>query len=96
MANSLPWTAPEGCVEHHRGLIERHVNLQPVIWRQEPAVGEVFSSRKEAEARLQVFALISGFDVVGRGGGNAKNPAIEIGAFITAIRLKTAVNWRIE
>jgi hypothetical protein len=76
--NSLPWTAPEGCVAHHRGLIERHVNSMPALWRQEPAVGEVFESRKDAEARLQVFSLIQGFDVVGRGGGNAESPGIEI------------------
>lgn len=74
----MPWTAPIGCVEHHRGLIERHVNAKPAFWRQEPVVGEVFASRKEAEARIQLFALVTGFDVVTRGGGNARSPAVEI------------------
>lgn len=78
MANSMPWTAPEGCVEHHRGLLERHVNSQPINWRQEPAKGEAFASRKEAEARLQVFSLIQGFDVVCKGGGSAASPAVVI------------------
>ena len=54
---SSSWTAPEGCLDHHRGLIERHVNSQPVGWLQEPTEGEVFGSRKEAEARLQVYSL---------------------------------------
>jgi hypothetical protein len=81
MANSpisMPWTAPEGCVAHHRGLIERHVNSLPAHWRQGPAVGEVFDSRKDAEARLQVFSLIQGFDVVCRGGGSASQSGVEI------------------
>jgi len=47
---SSSWTAPKGYLDHHRGLIERHVNLQPVGWLQEPTEGEVFGSRKEAEA----------------------------------------------
>jgi len=78
MTDFVTWTAPAGCVEHHRALLERHVNSKPAIWRQEPALGEVFSGRKEAEARLQVFALIAGFDVIARGGGNAKHPAVEM------------------
>ena len=69
MADST-WTAPAGCYEHHRAVLERFVNSLPAAWRQDPAVGEVFKDRKEAEARLQLFSLIQGFDVVSRGGGS--------------------------
>lgn len=68
------WTAPIGCFDHHRGLIERHVNSQPVGWLQDPAQGEVFTSKKEAGARLQGYSLSQGFDVVNKGGGSSVTP----------------------
>jgi len=78
MANSLPWTAPEGCYEHHRAVLERFVNSLPAAWRQDPTVGEVFDSRKDAETRLQLFSLVQGFDVVCRGGGSGTQLGQEI------------------
>ncbi|KEF50808.1 uncharacterized protein A1O9_13138 [Exophiala aquamarina CBS 119918] len=74
MTDITQWTAPVGCVEHYRGILERHVNAQPPHWCQEPAVGEVFDNRKDAEVRLQLWALIAGFDVVCKGGGSSKVP----------------------
>jgi hypothetical protein len=66
------------CFAHHKELIERHVNAQPVNWRNAPAVGEVFKDRREAESRLQLYALVSGFDVVCKGGGSAVSPAVVV------------------
>lgn len=74
MTDSMPWTAPIGCVTHHRVIVERHVNALPALWRQEPVVGEVFDTRKDTESRLQLWALIAGFDVVCKGGGSSKVP----------------------
>lgn len=79
MANQTTnWTAPKGCFAHHRALLERHVNAQPSHWREDPVKGEVFADRKEAEARLQLYALVRGFDVVAGGGGSAASPAVNI------------------
>jgi len=77
MANST-WTAPAGCYEHHRVAVERFVNSLPAAWRQDPTVGEVFKDRKEAEARLQLFSLVQGFDVVCRGGGSTRQLGLEM------------------
>jgi hypothetical protein len=74
----MTWTAPKGCVDHHRGLLERHVNSQPAAGLEEPVIGEVFNSGRDGEARLQLYALTQGFDVVTRGGGNTRNSAAEI------------------
>ena len=50
------------------------MNALPVAWRQEPSVGEVFESRKDVEARLHLWALITGFDIVCKGGASARVP----------------------
>jgi len=77
MANSA-WTAPAGCYEHHRAVLERFVNSLPGAWRQNPAVGEVFKDRKETEARLQLFSLVQGFDIVARGGRGSSRDTLRI------------------
>lgn len=76
MTDLVHWTAPAGCVAHHVALIERHVNAQPPQWREVPVIGEVFANKREGEARLQLYALIIGFDVVVKGGGNAATPGV--------------------
>jgi hypothetical protein len=79
MANQITyWTAPEGYFTHHKALVERQVNAQPSHWREDPIKGEVFAGRKEAEARLQLYALVGGFNVVAGGGGSAASPAVTI------------------
>ena len=69
------WRAPSGCSQHLRGPLESLVNAFPISWRQIPVTAEVFGSLPEAERRLRAFALLTGFDIVRSGGGNAKVPA---------------------
>lgn len=57
MISSCAWVAPPGCVDHHRALVERHVNSQASVGEFLLFKVKVFRSRAEGEARLQVWAL---------------------------------------
>ena len=61
---SRAWTAPPGCPDHVRYIVEKTVNAYPTKWLKEPSSGEVFSSIKECHNRLIAFSLSQGFDVV--------------------------------
>lgn len=68
------WSALAGCQSNHREILERFVNRAPAAWRQPPQLGESFTSISEAAERLRLFALVTGFFIVNRGGGNRRSP----------------------
>ena len=71
----MSWTAPEGCPEHLKSVVEELVNALPPAWLELPVIGEVFESFEECERRLHGYSLSKGFDIVKTGGGNRKSPA---------------------
>src|SRR5258705_9046619 len=71
---SAAWISRPGCAPHYRLALERAVNAAPVAWRKDPVTGEVFESLVEAEKRLKLYSLASGFDLVRKGGGTKQIP----------------------
>ena len=74
-SSSNQWRARPGCHQHLVQALEHAVNSEPMVWRERPVTGEQFNSLVEAESRLLVWALVEGFDIVRRGGGNKVSPA---------------------